>query len=266
MSKAPAYQTALITGASSGIGEAFAHALAKDGSTLILVARSGDKLEKLAHQIRAKYQRRVEVITADLSKKSPGAALAAEVAKRDLQVDLLINNAGFGGVGAFHKQDAAREQQMIALNCAAIVDLCHAFLPNMLDRDAGGGIINIASLAAFQAVPYMSVYGATKAFVLSFSQALWAEYQKNGLRVLAVCPGPVETGFFEATGNSNLRKTVPNSVVLKPEDVVAQSLKALRANQTMLVPGMQAKAVAWTSKLMPRRLMAQMSARVMRRS
>ncbi len=262
--RAPAYKTALITGASSGIGEAFAHALAKEGSTLILVARSGDKLEKLAHQIRAKYQRRVEVISADLSKKSPGANLLAEVAKRDLKVDLLINNAGFGTTGVFHKIDPLREQQLIALNCAAVVDLCHAFLPDMLDADMAG-IINVASLAAFQPFPYMSVYGASKAFVLSFSQALWAEYQKNGLRVLAVCPGPVETGFFEATGHSSLRKTVPDSIVLKPETVVIQALKALRANQTVLVPGMQAKAVAMTSKFMPRRLMSQMTARVMRR-
>jgi short-subunit dehydrogenase len=262
--KTPTYKTALITGASSGIGEAFAHALAKEGSTLILVARSADRLEKLAHQIRAKHQRRVEVIAADLSKKSPGAALAAEVAKRGLKVDLLINNAGFGTVGAFHTQDAVRQQQMIALNCAAVVDLSHAFLPDMLDA-GHGGIINIASLAAFQAVPYMAVYGATKAFVLSFSQALWAEYQKQGLRVLAVCPGPVETGFFAATGNANLRKTVPDSLVWKPEAVVALSLKALRSNQTIVVPGYQAKAVAWMSRLMPRRLLAQMSARVMRR-
>src|ERR1043166_9064579 len=264
MAKRPTYKTALITGASSGIGEAFAHQLAKEGSSLILVARSEDKLEKLAHQIRAKYQRRVEVIPADLSKKSPGAALAAEVAKCELKVDLLINNAGFGTVGAFHAQEAARQQQMVALNCAAVVDLCHAFLPDLLDADMAG-IINVASVAAFQAVPYMATYGATKAFVLSFSQALWAEYQRNGLRVLAVCPGPVETGFFDATGNPNLRKTVPNAMVFKPEAVVAMALKALRANQTILVPGMQAKAMAVTSKLMPRRLMAQMSARVMRR-
>jgi uncharacterized protein len=264
LKRAPAYKTALITGASSGIGEAYAHALAKEGATVILVARSGDKLEKLAHQIRAKYQRRVEVITADLSKKSPGAALAAEVAKRDLKVELLINNAGFGTVGAFHKQEAVRQQQMVALNCSAVVDLSYAFLSDMLDA-GHGGIINVASLAAFQAVPYMAVYGATKAFVLSFSQALWGEYHKQGLRVLAVCPGPVETGFFDATGNASLRKSVPNAIVLKPEDVVAMSLKALRNNQTILVPGYQAKAVAWTSKWMPRRLMAQMSARVMRR-
>src|ERR1043166_236662 len=205
MAKRPTYKTALITGASSGIGEAFAHQLAKEGSSLILVARSEDKLEKLAHQIRQKYQRRVYVIPADLSKKSPGAAIAAEVAKRDLKVELLVNNAGFGTVGAFHKQEAVRQQQMIALNCSAIVDLTFAFLPDMLDAGYGG-VINIASLAAFQAVPYMAVYGATKAFVLSFSQALWGEYEKQGLRVVAVCPGPVETGFFEATGNSNLRK------------------------------------------------------------
>lgn len=262
--KAPAYKTALITGASSGIGEAFAHALAREGATLILVARSQERLEKLAHKIRAEHRRRVEVIAADLSKKSPGAALAAEVAARGLKVELLINNAGFGTVGPFHKQDPAREQQEIALNAAAVVDLSHAFLPDMLDA-GHGAIINVASLAAFQPVPYMSVYGATKAFVLSFSQALWAEYQKQGLRVLAVCPGPVETGFFAATGNSGLRKTVPDSLVWTADAVVKLSLSALRRNRTVVVPGYQAKAVAWMSRLMPRRLLAQMSARVMRR-
>jgi hypothetical protein len=145
------YKTALITGASSGIGETFAHALAKEGSTLILVARSEDKLEKLAHQIRAKHQRRVEVIGADLSKKSPGKALAEEVAKRGLKVDLLINNAGFGTTGVFHKIDAAREQQLIALNCAAVVDLCHAFLPDMLDADMAG-IIGLRGFEGVRAV------------------------------------------------------------------------------------------------------------------
>jgi short-subunit dehydrogenase len=263
--KQPTYKTALITGASSGIGEAFAHALAKQGSALILVARSGDRLEKLAHQIRAKYQRRVEVIPADLSKKAPGKALAAQVAKRGMRVDLLINNAGFGTVGAFHKQEAARQQQMVALNAAAVVDLSYAFLPDMLDA-GHGGIINVASLAAFQPVPYMATYGATKAFVLSFSQALRAEYRQQGIRTLAVCPGPVETGFFTATGHAGLRKTVPNSIVWKPEAVVELSLDALAKGKPLVVPGYQMKAVAWMSRIMPRGLLAQMSARVMRRT
>jgi short-subunit dehydrogenase len=258
------YKTALITGASSGIGEAFAHALAKEGTELILVARSRDALEKLAHKLRAEHLKRVEVITADLSKPSPGEKLAAEVAARGMTVDLLVNNAGFGTVGAFHKLDAKREQQEIALNAAAVVDLCHAFLPQILRADQGG-IINVASLAAFQPMPYMSVYGATKAFVLSFSNALWAEYRKQGLRVLAVCPGPVETGFFEATGNKGLRKTVPNATVVSAQAVADLSLKALRKNQTVVLPGYQAKAMAWTTRFVPRKLLAAATARVMRR-
>jgi hypothetical protein len=258
------YKTALITGASSGIGEAFAAALAKEGTDLILVARSRSRLEELAEKLRSEHGRRVEVICADLSDASPGAALATEVARRGLVVDLLINNAGFGTVGAFHTLDAAREQQEIALNAAAVVDLSHAFLPQMLDQ-GGGAIINVASLAAFQPTPFMAVYGATKAFVLSFSLGLWAEYRKQGLRVLAVCPGPVETAFFEATGNKDLRKTVPNSLVWTAEAVVALSLKSLRQGKTVVVPGYQAKAVTWISRLMPRRLLAAASAMVMDR-
>ena len=258
------YKTALITGASSGIGEAFAHALAKEGTELILVARSRDTLEKLAHKLRAEHLKRVEVIATDLSKPSPGERLAAEVATRGMKVDLLINNAGFGTVGAFHTIDAKREQQEIALNVAAVVDLCHAFLPQILEAEQGG-IMNVASLAAFQPTPYMSVYGATKAFVLSFSNALWAEYRKQGLRVLAVCPGPVETGFFQATGNKSLRKTVPNATVISAQKVVELSLKALSKNQTVVVPGYQAKAMAWTTRFVPRRLLAAATARVMRR-
>ncbi|MGH8455701.1 MAG: SDR family NAD(P)-dependent oxidoreductase [Stenotrophobium sp.] len=258
------YQTALITGASSGIGEAFAEALAKEGMDLILVARSKDKLEEIAVRLAMKHDRRVEVITADLSRPQPGAALLKKVQALGMDVDLLLNNAGFGTVGSFHKLDVAREHEEVMLNVAAVVDIAHAFLPGMLERGRGG-IINTASVAGFQPIPFMSVYAASKAFVLSFSHGLWGEYRKQGIHVLAVCPGPVDTGFFEATGNKQLRSTVPSPLMMTAEKVVAQSLRAFKAGETVVVPGVQNKAVTWMSRVLPRKLNALMMAQAMKR-
>ncbi|HEY0974491.1 MAG TPA: SDR family oxidoreductase [Solimonas sp.] len=258
----PTYRSALITGASSGIGAAFADALAAAGTDLILVARSTDKLEALAAQLRERHGRRVDVLTADLSRPSAGIELAAAVAERGLSVDLLVNNAGFGEAGPFAKASLARVQQMLALNCAAVVDLSHAFLPAM--QAAGhGAIINIASLAGFQPTPFMSLYGATKAFVLAFSEGLWAECRKRNVRILAVCPGPVDTPFFEATGDANLRKAVPPMAMMRAEDVVAQSLRALARGQAVLVPGPISKFVAQMPRLLPRRWLTLATAQAM---
>jgi len=258
------YKTALITGASSGIGEAFAEALAGQGSDLILVARSKDKLEALAKRLAEKHGRRVEVIAADLGEPSPGARIAAAVAKLGMSVDLLLNNAGFGTAGAFHKTEPQRSAQMVALNVSAVVDLSHAFLPAMVERGSGA-IVNIASVAAFQPTPTMSVYGATKAFVLSFSEGLWAEYRRKGIKVMAVCPGPTDTPFFEATGTPGLRKTVPSSMMMSVEQVVQDSLRGLEAGRTFVVPGLLNKALTATPRLVPRKLMAMLSAKAMGR-
>lgn len=258
------YRTALITGASSGIGECFAHQLAAAGTDLVLVARSQDKLEQLAVDLQRAHHRRVEVIALDLAEPGAAARLAAEVQQRGLEVDLLINNAGFGSASHFHVQVPERDQRMIALNVAAVVDLTHAFLPAMLKQHRGG-VINLASMAAFQPTPYMTVYGATKAFVLSFTEGLWAEYRNSGLRFLAVCPGPVDTPFFEATGNTKLRGTVPPQLLMHVEDVVGQSLRALANGKSVLVPGASNKLVANLPRLMPRKLVARASALVMKR-
>lgn len=258
-------RTALITGASSGIGEAFAQALALRGIDLILVARSRDKLQALAKQLARAHGIKTTVIAADLSQPGSGAALAAQVARRGLQVDLLLNNAGFGLAGKFHDQEAARDAQMIALNIAAVVDLTHALLPPMLARGTGA-IVNIASLAGFQPTPYMAVYGATKAFVLSFSESLWAEYRRKGIDVLAVCPGPVDTPFFEATGQGEaLRKTVPKGTMLSAQQVVEASLKALAARKSFVVPGTVMKLVSALPRVVPRGLLAAGAARAMKR-
>jgi|GEM_PF-195452 len=188
-------KTALITGASTGIGATFAEVLAKRGYALILVARSRDKLDALAARLSAETGCKAVVIATDLVLPNSGAALAQKVASLQLNVDLLVNNAGFGSAGAFARQSPERDAQMIALNCATVVDLAHAFLPAMLERGSGG-ILNVASVGAFQPLPYMTIYGATKAFVLSFTEGLWAEMRGTGVKVSALCPGPVDTPFF----------------------------------------------------------------------
>lgn len=255
---------ALITGASSGIGEAFAKALAAAGLDLILVARSEDKLRALAKQLAEVHSRRVEVVTADLGLAGSAQKVHAASEALGMPVDLLINNAGFGTAGSFAGNEPERERQEVLLNAAAVVDLAHAFLPGMLDRERGG-IINVASMAAFQPLPYMTVYAATKAFVLSFSQGLREEVRRKGVKVLAVCPGPVDTPFFEATGNDRLRATVPKATMMSAEDVVAASIKAYNAGRSVVVPGIANKLLAAGTRLMPRDALAAMTAMVMKR-
>lgn len=258
------YATALITGASSGIGAEFARVLAAQGSDLILVARSKDKLEALAEQLRSAHGGQVVVIASDLGKPGAATRLKAEVVKRGFAVDLLVNNAGFGSAGAFAKEDATRNQQMIALNVAAVVDLAQAFLPEMLAVQRGA-IINVASSAAFQPTPFMAVYGASKAFVLSFSESLWAEARGKRVKVLALCPGPVDTPFFEATGVPGLRKTVPKPMMMGVEAVVAEALAGLAAGKSVVVPGLPNKFTSFLPRLMPRQLMATATGKLMGR-
>jgi len=258
------YRTALITGASSGIGAIFAEQLAAQGSDLVLVARRQDELEKLAQRLRAAYTRRVEVIAMDLAKADPGELLAEEVKRRGLDVDLLVNNAGFGSSANFHEDGYERDQRMVAVNISALTELTHAFLPAMVQA-GHGAVINIASAAAFQPMPYMSVYGATKAYVLSLTQALWAEYRGRGVRFLAVCPGPVDTPFFEAAGGEKLKQEIPRQMMMTAEAVVAGSLRALQRDACVYVPGLAVKLGAVMPRLLPRRLMAATMGRVMNR-
>ena len=257
------FRSALITGASSGIGEAFAHALAAEGLDLILVARSAERLRKLARELARLHAHRVEVVPADLTRDGAAAKVRDEVDRLGLPVDLLVNNAGFGSAGAFHKLDGAREREEVLLNAAAVVDMTHAFLPAMVQRKRGG-VVNVASMAAFQPLPYMSVYAATKAFVLAFSSGLRGELRGKGVEVLCVCPGPVDTPFFEATGNRRLRRSVPRATMMSAPAVVAASLKALKAGRGVVVPGVANRIVAAGTRLVPRELLAEVTARYMR--
>lgn len=227
--------TALITGASSGIGAAFAELLAQRGMNLVLVARSEDRLQQLADTLKAQHGIRADVIVQDLTKPEAAAAVFEAVNALDLEIDLLINNAGFGDYGAFGDRPRQKQLDMIQLNIGALVDLTHHFLPQMQQRKSGS-ILNIASIAGFQPMPYLSIYAATKAFVLSFSEALWAENQDKGVHVMAVCPGPTESSFFEAadfpqtlaSGGQNL---VPAAAV------VQEALQALDQKQSNVVTG-----------------------------
>lgn len=250
-------KTALITGASTGIGAAFANRLAAAGTHLILVARSEDKLRALASKLMDQHHIRVEVIVADLSRVGAARTVFEETQQRGLTVDILINNAGFGTYGQFDTLDAEREQQEILLNVATLVDMTHHFLPLMAARRQGV-IINVASLAAFQPIPYMAVYAASKAFVLSFSEALWGEYRTKGVRVLALCPGETATKFFDAVGNEDF---TPGKMET-PEKVVLVGLRAVEQGRPSVISGRQNALIANSSRFFPRSLVVSMTMQV----
>lgn len=251
--------TALITGASAGLGARFALALAASGHDVILTARRSDRLEELAATIRDRFGVCAHVIPADLA--TPGAVegLMTDIAHADLSVNLLINNAGFGARGAFAAMDGAMQARMIDLNCRALVELCHAVLPGMVQMRSGG-ILNIASTAAFQPGPWMTVYYASKAFVLSFSEGLHEEVKDKGVRVAALCPGATKTEFADVADmtDSRLFKMFAGD----PDKVVADGLAALKGNRAVKVSGaanaVMAGAIRFTPRGLARRLAAAM--------
>lgn len=228
--------TALITGASAGIGAVFARTLAAQRYDLVLVARSQDKLASLAEELTQTHGIRAWAIAQDLTQPEAASQIFNAVQQQGQTVDVLINNAGFGMYGAFAAGDRDTLLQMVRLNVLALVDLTHQFLPSMRQRQHGS-IINLGSTAAFQPIPYFAVYAATKAFVLSFSEALWVECQADGVHVLALCPGPTETEFFKfaAMPASVAERTVQRYTT--PEAVVQAALSGLRQKQSTVVPG-----------------------------
>lgn len=206
-------KTTLITGASSGIGIAYAEGFALRGSNLILVARRKDRLDAIASKLSTQYGVTVDVIAQDLTAPGAVAALEKAVAAKKLTVDVLVNNAGFGLNGYFVSEDRAKTQEEIALNIGVLVDLTAAYLPGMVTRNSGA-VVNIASTASFQPVPGMAVYGATKAFVRSFTEAVWGELGDSKVRVVAVSPGATESEFFIVAGGSPSGKAMPASAVV----------------------------------------------------
>lgn len=241
-------QWALITGASSGIGAEFARQLAARGMHVILTARRTDLMEELAAELRAKHATQCEIIAADLA--APGAVpeLLAEIQRRGLTIQLLVNNAGFGVVGEIDDAPIERLLELIRLNISATAELTYRVLPGMLARQSGA-IINLSSLSAFQPVAYMGVYAASKAFVLHFTEALAIELRHRKVAVMAVCPGVTQTPFFDIAGAPGwLQKHMSHT----PEYVVKLALKALGKGRMVIVPGWRNWLLTLVVRFVPR--------------
>ncbi|MDN3059748.1 SDR family oxidoreductase [Streptomyces sp. SRF1] len=216
-------QLTLITGASSGLGSEFARQLARRGSDLVLVARRKDRLEALAAELSRVHHVAVHTVPQDLGEAGAGERLADDLERRGLIVTSLVNNAGFGTFGPFHEEDPQRLRQEIGLDVSAVVDISRAFI-NQLRAHGRGVLINVASMAAYQGNPNMAVYGATKAFVLNLTEALWVESRGSGLKVIALSPGATRTEFFDVVGTDD---AAGGQRLQEPDEVVATVLKAL---------------------------------------
>lgn len=239
--------TALVTGASSGIGAEFAQELAARGTNLILVARAEEVLNKLAADLQTRHGIQAHVIPADLSREHAVRHVADAVAERGLQVDLLVNNAGMMTHGPFEQIDPGEEQAEITVNVTSLVGLTHAFLPGMLER-RNGGVINVASIAGFQPIPFLATYAATKAFVISFSVALYEECRDRNVHILGLCPGTTSTELFvrgraEAAALGGYRTV---------QQVVATALRGLDGKRSVIVDGLKNSLLTHGPRLIPR--------------
>jgi uncharacterized protein len=245
-------QTALVTGASGGIGEDLARELAARQYNLVLVARSSDKLEALGQELRQKYGIESTAIAMDLSTPDAAERLTRELESRQLSIDVLINNAGFADYGEFWILDANKTAQMLHLNITTLTMLSRLLLPGMVARKKGR-IMNVASTAAFMPGPLMSVYYASKNYVLAFSEGLGEELSGTGVTVTALCPGPVETGFQAraAMENSKLLKN-PMNPMMTSQEVAKQGIAALERGQRVIIPGTMNQILALVPRWMPR--------------
>lgn len=251
---------AFITGASTGLGREFARLCARDGYDLVLIARSLPQLEELALEIRQSTNRAVRVFEKDLSIPDAAREVFDELTSAGLKVELLINNAGFGLVGRFWELDEDQQMQMIQLNVGALTHLTRLFLPQFVQR-RGGQILNVASTAAFQAGPLMAVYYATKAYVVSFSEALHNEARDYGVTVTALCPGPTKTEFDKRAGGTNT-KLFKGKNVMDASSVAQIGLAALRARKPLVVAGPINAVTAFLTRFAPRQFAASIARRL----
>jgi Short-chain dehydrogenases of various substrate specificities len=252
--------TALVTGASSGIGAAIAESLARRGYGLTLVARREDRLADLASELHEEHGVRTGIVACDLADPAERDRLAAEVDELGLDVELLVNNAGFGSSGDFVDADRERQVEMVRVNCETVVDLSGRYGPGMARRGRGA-IINVASMAAFQPLPGQTTYAATKAFVLSFTEALHHELKGAGVTVSAVCPGPVRTEFMDAAGIERADST-PDFIWTTSEHVAEDAVKAAEAGKRAVVPGRIMNAGALLGRYSPRKIVLPLSHRI----
>ena len=244
----------LITGASAGLGAEFARQCRARGETVLLVARREDRLARL----KAELGDGAETFAADLTRPEQVEALFEWLEEEGLELDTLINNAGFGLAGAFADSPSDRLLEMIDLNVRSLTELCRLVLPGLVERGRGG-ILNVASTAAFQAGPFMAVYYASKAYVLSFTEALHQELKGKGVRVTALCPGPTATEFFDVAGAANGRLA---KIATDPVAVVRAGLDGLAKNKAIVIPGVMNKIGAQSNRLLPRAAMRRVIARI----
>ena len=250
---------ALVTGASAGIGRALAEELARGGTNLVLTARREDRLRRLAQELSAKYRIQAEVFVANLTHPAAPEAIFQYTQEKGRVIDLLVNNAGFGQYGALHSTETDRLLQMVQVNCTAVLHLTRLFVPAMVARRSGDVLI-VASTAAFQAVPYISTYAATKVFDLYLAEGLAEELQPHGIRVCALCPGTTTSEFHEIAGHPAHSKGREQSA----ETVARNGLKALAAGKSYVISGLGNYLGAHGERLVPRRFVTRVAAKMFR--
>lgn len=254
----------LITGASGGIGEAFARRLAAEKHNLVLVARTEDKLARLCDELMHEHQIMAHYVAINLIDFEADKRLFDETEKHGLEIEWLINNAGFGSMGDFAQLDLETELEMISLNVMVLVALTHRYLRKMRERKSGT-IINVASTAGFQPVPFMATYAATKAFVRSFSEALAEENRPHGIKVSALCPGPTDTNFFEAADiNADLKSSFMKKGMQEPEAVVEAALNGVKNGKSSVISGWSNYLTARISNFVPNSLITRAVGGVLR--
>jgi uncharacterized protein len=245
-----ANSTCLVTGASSGIGVELARALARRGHGVTLIARRKERLEELARELAEAHGVRVEALTCDLQDPTARDRLEADIASLGLTVEVLCNNAGFGTTGRFIRLDRERELGMVRLNCEAVVDLCGRYAPTMAERGRGA-ILNVVSTAAFQPIPHQATYAASKAFALSFTEALQQELRGHGVTVTALCPGPVRTEFLQVADAQEF-ENAPSFLFESAKNVAETGVRGLERNRRVVIPGALNKATSITGQHVPR--------------
>lgn len=248
---------ALVTGASAGIGLAIAEQLAADGANLVITARRKDRLEALAERLKTGHNIAVEVIAADLADSRAAGQIRAFTDSKRIEIELLVNNAGFGSYGSFHRTDLARQLEMVQVNCSAVVRLTHLYLGEMVAR-RHGDILIVASVAGFQAVPYVSTYAATKAFDLYFAEGIAAEVRQYGVNVCALCPGSTTTEFREVAGQPE--RTFRGAETA--EKVARTGLRALAEGKSSVISGFKNRMSVEGQRLAPRGLVTSVAARM----
>ena len=253
---------ALVTGASSGLGVDFAQLLAARGANLVLVARRSEPMKTLAAELKRRHGTHCHVIAMDLARPGVGAELHAKVIARRVAIDILVNNAGFGVFGDFVDQPLASETRMLQLNVVALTELTHVFAADMVKRGSGR-ILLVGSLGGFQPLPRYAAYAASKAYVLSFGEALHEELKDRGVVVTVLCPGVTATNFLAVSGQENM--PLPDMLTMQSRPVAEIGLKALDAGQASVVPGLPNQATAFANRILPRSLFPRLAYRLLKR-